>query len=117
MEGGVIMKPKTLNILFTLFLLSIFSIAFSSPLDDYTENVKNDSSNSVALYTPVNKNVKNIDDNTLFVIHIDVGSKESIESYQPENNTVLRGFERGVNSYVNIFNNFRNRNVKFFRRR
>ena len=119
--GAFTMKLKKLNILTIIFTFSIFSIALSSPLDDYTEtenNVKGNNMNNMALYTPVNKKPKLIDDNTLFVIHIDVGNKESVESSYPyENNTIVKGFERGLNSYVNIFDNIRNKNSRgFFRR-
>ncbi len=101
------------NILIILTFLSMFSISISSPLDDYSENIKNDN-NSMALYTPVNP--KEYKDNTMFVIHIDVGNKERLDSYQYENNTVLRGLERGINSYVDILNNIRNRKTPFFKR-
>ena len=104
---------KNKNISIILVFLLVFSISLSSPLDDYNEDIKNDNS-SMALHTPVNK--KEFNDNTLFVIHIDVGNRERLDSYQYEDNTVLRGLERGINSYVNILNNIRNRKAPFFRR-
>ncbi len=103
---------KTISII--LITILIFSIVNASPLDDYTED-NNKSKDNIALYTPVNPK-ENSNDNTLFVIHIDIGNKERLDSYQYEDNTVLRGLERGINSYVNILNNIRNRKSPFFKR-
>ncbi len=103
------------NILVILISILTFSMVNGSPLDDYTEDNRKGKDN-IALYTPINPK-ENFNDNTLFVIHIDIGNKERLDSYQYEDNTVLRGLERGINSYVNILNNIRNRKTPFFKRR
>jgi len=107
-------KSYSKTILIILITILIFSMVSASPLDDYTED-NNKSKDNIALYTPINPK-ENFNDNTLFVIHIDIGNNERLDSYQYEDNTVLRGLERGINSYVNILNNIRNRKTPFFKR-
>ena len=82
---------RFLTVMMTIF--SILNFSFASPLDECNDNKK------VASFTPLK--MENTEDNTFFVIHVNVDSNVD-EAQDKEDNTVIKGIEKGINSYISI---------------